>query len=189
MIKRIIIASVIYVPLLVIVVLNMHKFENGIFLIPIVSLMFGGFLVREIYLKVKGEFVEKNSTIHFTDTKPSNIENLNKISQRPFLLGLEKKLVSNYTFYFDENYFYVFNNEGKEEKFALTEITEFSRTSLSINKRRIWNIKLKRLNESELSFKFTGNYTIFNKNFKTFYDKLKSVNPAAVKSEWSSWKV
>ena len=55
---------------------------------------------------------------------------------------------------------------------------------MSINKIRIWQISVG-IEGAEAMFQFANNYTIWNKNFKEFYDKLSNKNSIAVKTKWS----
>lgn len=185
MVKRLIVISLAFSAVTILITLNMHKIDNAVFLIPIAGLIFGGLVMREIYAYMKKEFTQKNSEIHFTQSSTATVENIFKISKQPFLFGLEKKIVSEYEFYFDDHSFYVENKDGRQKKYDLSEIIDFKQTSLSINNRRIWQISLKRINESVLTFRFTSNYTLFNKNFKKFYDILSRVTPSIIKNEWS----
>ncbi len=115
---------------------------------------------------------------------------LNKISKRPFLLGLERKVISNSDFYFDNENFYAINEkENTKTVFKLAEIIELSKTSIKINNRRIWQVKVNQVNGKEITFRFAHNYTIWNNNFHLFYKKVKSINPSAIKSKWNLWTI
>lgn len=189
MIKRLIKFSLIFTVIVIFLSLNLDTFPDGILVLPLVSLIFAGLVGWEIYKKYKKEISGDNSNLKFTESINEIDSELKQISSQPFLFGLEKKFVDGYSYYFDENFLYVINKNKQQQKFDLKDITAFERTYFSINKRRIWKITVERTNESDLTYNFMSNYTIFNKNFKEFYESLKRLNPTAVKSEWTMWKI
>ncbi len=190
MLKRIIIISLIYTLIILILTLNMGQLVNSyIFLITASSLLFMGLLFREIFVRKKEEFKQKPNTIVYTKFQKSELESLKKISTKPFLFGIEKYLVSDGEFYFDDANFYAINKDSQKTVYKLTDITELSKTLSPINNRRIWQVKIKTANNREVVFKFAHNYTIWNKNFPLFYKKIKSINPDVVKSKWNLWNV
>jgi len=186
MIKRIIIYLIIYAVLLTTIVFTLSEMET-LFLLAIVisGLGFGAIITFEVYKKYIAGSKPKKYDLEFTH---SNVENLNKISQKPFLFGLEKKIISDGEFYFDDENFYVVNDNNETAKFDLNSITELSRTSVRINNSAIWQVKIND-SKGELIFKFAHNYTIWNKNFLLFYEKLKAINPSSIKSKLSLWKM
>ncbi|KFC22043.1 hypothetical protein [Epilithonimonas lactis] len=186
MIKRIILIAIFYVIIIVTATLAMDSTsDNYLIIILAAGLIFSVLIVRQIYKKYFMNFKPRNQNIVYGN---SNINNLNKISTSPFLFGLEKKLLSDDEFYFDNDYFYAINPENKTAKFNLKDITELSRTAININNRTIWQVKIKTENR-ELIFKFAHNYTIWNKSFLDFYNKIKALNPSAIKSKWSLWRM
>ena len=186
MIKRIIIYLIIYTILLITIVFTLSEMETFFLMAIVISgLGFGAIMIFEVYKKYIAGSKPKKYDLEFTN---SNIENFNRISQKPFLFGLEKKIISDGEFYFDDENFYVVNDNNETAKFNLNSITELSRTSVRINNSAIWQVKIND-SKGELIFKFAHNYTIWNKNFLLFYEKLKALNPSAIKSKWSLWKM
>ena len=186
MIKRIIIITIFYVFIIVTATLAMDSTsDNYLIIILVTGLIFSFLIVREIYNKYFVNFKPKDQNIVYGN---SNINNLKKISTKPFLFGLEKKLLSDDEFYFDNANFYAINRQGQAATFRLENITELSRTGVNINNRSIWQVKINAENK-ELVFKFAHNYTLWNKSFRDFYDKIKTLNPSAIKSKWSLWRM
>lgn len=184
MIKRIVILSVIYALLMVAVTLTMSKAgDTYIVILLVLGLIFSFLLIREIFKKYIVGFKSKNNQLDYISV---NHQGLHKISKKPFLFGLEKKIIDDHEFYFDDNYLYAVNSDHKAAQFSLKDITELSKTSIQINNGRIWQMKINN-NNNEVVFKFANNYTIWNKNFLTFYDKVKNINPSVIKSKWNIW--
>lgn len=101
---------------------------------------------------------------------------------------MEGRFISDESFYFDDDNLYIIAKNRKAVKVSFTQIAELKRTSININKIRIWQISV-RIEGLETLFRFTHNYTIWNGNFKEFYDKLSRENPMAVKMKWSYWNL
>lgn len=189
MIKRIIILALIYTIVILFLTLNMDKLGNlYVFLLLIFSIIFAIFIISFIYKKHLKGFKPKNSEILYSTPQTSDNQ-LKKISTRPFLFGLEKKFISDDELFFDEEHFYAVNNKNQKATFKLADITEISKTSLQINNRRLWQVKIKQDNGKEIVFKFAHNYTLWNKNFLDFYEKIKSINPTVVKTKWNLWSM
>ncbi len=166
--------------------LMMDTLDNNYVLTIIISgLIFSALTAREIYKKYMAGFKPKDQNITY---RYSTINHLVKISKKPFLFGLEKKVLSDDEFYYDSENFYAVNKDRQSAIFSLKDITELSRTSLYINNSAIWQVKIKNENK-ELVFKFAHNYTIWNKSFLDFYEKVKILNPSAVKTKWSLWRM
>ena len=188
MIKKIIISSLICVSLIFILTLKMEEIGNAyLFLICLISFAFAAFLIREIYKNYIADFKPKNSGIEYENSGDFFVENIKKISTRPFLFGLENKLISDNEFYFDDEHLYAINKNFQKAVFKLTDISELSKTTIEINNRRLWQVKIKPENESEITFKFAHNYTIWNKNFVLFHEKMMLINSAVVKTKWNVW--
>lgn len=184
MVKRIIILTAIYALLIAVVTLTMSQKDDTYLIVLLVSgLTFSFLLLREIYKKYIAGFTQKNNTLNYTSV---NSENLNKISRNPFLFGFEKRFIDGHEFYFDDENLYAITRDNKAAIFKLRDITEVSKTAITINNGRIWQIKISH-NHEEFVFKFAHNYTIWNKNFLTFYEKIKAINPSAIQSEWNVW--
>lgn len=189
MIKRIIIVSIIYVIFIVAISLNADKIgDYFVLLITISSLAFSVFLIREIYSKYSVDFKPKNNKISYSNSESTNFQ-LKKISTRPFLFGLENGLISDDEFYFDDENFYAVNKQFQKAIFKLSDITEISKTSMQINNRRLWQVKIKQGTADEIVFRFAHNYTIWKKDFYHFYEKIKLINPNAIKSKWNLWTI
>ena len=188
MIKRIIIISALYTLLMLILTLNMDQVgELSILWIVISSLVFFIFVFREVYRKyLVGNTSQKND-LKRIPLNNAELERLKKISTRPFFFGLEKKFIADDEFYFDDTNFYAITKDSNKTVFKLTDIIEISKTSIQINNSRIWQVKVKDENANEVIFKFAHNYTFWNKNFILFYEKVKRINPTAIKSKWSLW--
>ncbi|MBO0592887.1 hypothetical protein I2486_15895 [Cellulophaga sp. E16_2] len=108
---------------------------------------------------------------------------------KPFFFGLEKKIISKEEFYFDHENFYAMHQDLQKKAFKLSAITELKKTSIQITNRRIWQITIKETNNADVVFKFAHNYTLWNKNFALFHEKIKKINPEAIKSKWSLWSM
>lgn len=186
MLKRIIFLVLLYTTFLITIVLTMSSMDD-IYLIAIVvcSFIFAFLIGREVYKAYFLKFKPENQNISYQHSVPKE---LIKISKRPFLFGLEKKLLSDDEFYFDGENFYAINQENQAAKFNLKNITELSRTDIIINNSSLWQVKIDDGNR-EFIFKFAHNYTIWNKSFLAFYEKVKTVNPSAIKSKWSLWRM
>jgi len=186
MIKRIIAITIFYVIIIVTATLTIaSSSDNYLIIIVGFGIIFSLLVVREIYKKYFVSFKPKDQNIVYNDL---NVNNLNKISSRPFLFGIEKKLLSDDEFYFDNENFYAINQDNKTAKFNLKDIKELSRSGVKINNTNIWQVKINAENK-ELVFKFAHNYTLWNKSFFDFYEKVKTLNPSAIKSEWSLWRM
>lgn len=186
MIKRIILIVLLCAIFLVGITLTMSSMDNHYLIAIVISSFVVAFLIgREVYKKYFLDFKPKRQNINYNN---SSSNDLIKISTKPFLFGLEKKLLSDDEFYFDNENFYAINQENKTAKFDLKDITELSRTDVNINNRTIWQVKINAENK-ELVFKFAHNYTIWNKSFLDFYNRIKTLNPSAIKSKWSLWRM
>lgn len=148
------------------------------------GLIFGFLILREV-LKYFRIIKPRHYDLKYSET---SFNDLKKISQTPFLFGLEKKLISNLDFYFDDQYLYAANENNETAKFPLDNVTEISRTSIRINNSQIWQVKIKDDLEEKV-FKFTHNFSLRNQNFVDFYDKIKVINPTAIKSKWNLWRM
>jgi len=185
MVKRIILIVLLYALFITAYTLAMPQNSDAyIIVITISGLILGVLIIREIYRKYFAA-LSKNQNVTYSSSNP---EGLNKISGRPFLFGLEKKIISEDNFYFDNHFFYAVNKNNRTAKFRLRDITELSKTSYQINNSRIWQVKINDEGD-EVVFSFAHNYSVWNKNFLTFYHKLKEVNPSVIQSKWSVWSM
>jgi hypothetical protein len=146
-----------------------------IFTFGIISFVFYLFYIT-VKPKDEKSVIENNVSpegLDFTKVK--------RISSQVFTFGMQTKFVD---CYYDEEYLYVVKS-GMTAKFSLESITEIKRTSLSINKCRIWQVKVKDKEGKELMFDFRPFAMWGNKGFIAFLEKMKTVNRSAIKSEWS----
>ncbi|MCJ8152303.1 hypothetical protein MKJ01_00840 [Chryseobacterium sp. SSA4.19] len=186
MVKRIILYVFLYAVLITTLTLTMSQTgDTYLIIITLSGLVLGGLIVREVYKKYFTAAIPRNNNLEYGTF---NSGERYKISGKPFLFGFEKKIVSGDDFYFDDDYFYAVNKNQQAAKFDLKDITELSKTSYQINNSRIWQVKINNIGE-EVAFKFAHNYSVWNKNFLNFYNKLKEINPSAVQSKWSLWSM
>lgn len=188
MIKRTLLISCAYLTLLLVLTLNMEMLGNGyIFLVILISILFVMLLMKDISKKYRPALKPKNKPLNFDSSFNKNERNQKKISSRPFLFGLERKLISDGSFYFDDHHFYVVNKDSLKATYQLKDIIELSKTSVEINNIRIWQVKIKAADQPEVHFKFAHNHSLWNKNFYHFYEKINQINPRAIKSKWNIW--
>ncbi|RKE56573.1 hypothetical protein [Sphingobacterium detergens] len=141
-----------------------------------------------IFRKYTAGFKPKNNQISYEASTDLVGEEIRKISSRPFLFGLEDNLVSDEDLYFDDiNFYAIDNKQQRKAVFPLTDIIELSKTSITITNQRVWQVIINGADNHKIVFKFTHNYTLWNKDFVKFYKKIAQVNPAAIKSKWSLW--
>ena len=157
------------------------RLENNVFYMLFLSICFFIYMIWELFNYYNGDWKKNNEMLFNNLQEDIDIAQLKKISSRPFFFGLEGRFIS------DES-FYIIAKNRKAVKVSFTQIAELKRTSININKIRIWQISV-RIEGLETLFRFTHNYTIWNGNFKEFYDKLSRENPMAVKMKWSYWNL
>lgn len=187
MIKRILTGVFLYAAGSVVVILFVPPDTTAFIIsIAVTGLFLTAFVIHEVYKRYFTQVSSVSSPVlQYTDHPVSG---LYKISQKPFLFGLEKKIISGDELYFNTNSFYAVNKTRRAAIFSLHEITELKRTSIRINNNRIWQIKI--LHEGqEIIIKFTPAFSFWNKNFFNFYTRLKEINPTVIQSEWSLWKM
>lgn len=187
MIKKLLILSAFYAVATILVTMTMLNEESFMIILVSLNMLFATLIVYIIYKNFsrakQNVSTDLNPNSSFFDSKT-----VHKISQKPFLLGIEKRSISNEDFYFDQDYFYAVAPSGLFSKYLLTDIAELSGTATQINNSRIWQIKINRgLDLTE--YRFAHNYTIWNKNFYHFYVRMKEIKPEAVKSDWSLWRM
>jgi hypothetical protein len=143
-----------------------------------------------IFRSYSAGFKPKNNHIIYETSADLVGEKIRKISSRPFLFGLEDNLVSDEDLYFDDiNFYAIDNKQQRKAVFPLTDIIELSRTSMAITNHNVWQVIIHGADKHKIVFKFTHNYTLWNKDFVKFYEKIAQINPAAIKSKWSLWKM
>ena len=196
MIKKNLIPTAIYAALTVLITLTMLEEASFIFILIALNISFGIFILFTFYQNFRS--AKRNSILNNQNVpdERSTIERIRnfdgkdvlKISQRPFLFGLENRWISDHEFYFDQNFFYAADKAGTALKYPLTDITELSGTGTVINNNRIWKITLGTGSES-CEYHFAHNFSIWNRNFQNFYTTVKRIRPEAIKSEWSLWRM
>ena len=155
--------------------------------IVVFSLLLAFFIIRVVFSKYLSVSVPKNQ-VAYSDASGIDFSDLKKISAKPLLLGFESKFISDEELYFDAQYLYAVDQQKGIAKFKLDNISRLTRTSTQVNNHTVWQLDIEQ-SEKVVIFKFTHNYSIWNTNFKVFYDKLKEINPSVVKSNWSLWKM
>lgn len=193
MIKRILLLISAYAILTVVITVNFsqEKFYisilviiNTIFAVTILFLIYKYFRFSKQHILSDKKLFLRNDVVFANITFDNDI--LLKISQQPFLFGIEQKLIANKDFFYDKDYFYVIGQDGAVDAYRLEDISELSRTSTQINNSRIWQIKISVATET-VEYRFVHNFSIWNKNFLKFYNKVKQIRPEAIKSKWSLW--
>lgn len=185
MTQKIFIYSSIY--LIVILTLIFAFYDNvNLFIATVMPVSFA-FIVFMFVFVFRKSIKSKPQNNHqiFSDTATINTQNLKEITTRPFLFGIENKIISDENLFYNNDELVAINKQYEKAVFKLTEITELSKTGTQINNRRIWQIRINRENEPEVIFKFTHNYTILNKSFPEFIERMNQVNPKAVKTKFN----
>ncbi len=152
------------------------RLENNFFYMLFLSICFFIYMIWELFNYYNGDWKKNNEMLFNNLQEDIDIAQLKKISSRPFFFGLEGRFISDESFYFDDDNLYIIAKNRKAVKVPFEQITEIKKTSMSINKIRIWQISVG-IEGAEAMFRFANNYTIWNKNFKEFYDKLSNKIP------------
>lgn len=152
------------------------RLENNFFYMLFLSICFFIYMIWELFNYYNGDWKKNNEMLFNNLQEDIDIAQLKKISSRPFFFGLEGRFISDESFYFDDDNLYIIAKNRKAVKVPFERITEIKKTSMSINKIRIWQISVG-IEGAEAMFRFANNYTIWNKNFKEFYDKLSNKIP------------
>jgi len=196
MIKRILIPTLIYAVLTVVITLTLSQHQSFVTILVVLNSIYAVLILLTVlqHLKLAKQNISTDNghllAQYRIDVSGNFFETptLYKISQRPFLLGLEKRLVNNQDLYYDERFFYAVDKPGTVLRYPLADITELSRTSIQINNSRIWQVKIA-IGSEIMEYRFTHNFSIWNKNFLYFYNRLKQIKPQAIQSEWSLWRL
>ena len=140
MLKKIIIAILAYILGIVIIVILFRKERNVAFSVLFLSIVFSIYIIWEVFSYYKGEWNKNTDKIVFSNLqKDKDIAQLKKISLRPFFFGLESKAVSDESFYFDDkDLFYIVAKDGKAIEVPFDQITELKKTSITINRTKMW---------------------------------------------------
>ena len=184
MIKRIVVVFLVHI----LGIFILSRLGNNVSYMLFLSICFFIYMIWKLFNYYNRDW-KKNNEMLFNDLQEDiDIAQLKKISSRPFFFGLEGRFISDESFYFDNNNLYIIAKNRKAVKVPFTQIAELKKTAININKIRIWQIIIRK-EEVETLFRFAHNYTIWNKNFKEFYDKLSNKNSIAVKTKWSYWNL
>lgn len=194
MIKRMLFLTLLY---LVLTAVTTSTLSRQLF-IPILTatnIVFAVLLTLLIYNYFR--FLKQNTSVDNGQLLRNHIDNVNgildnkslfKISQKPFLFGLEEGLISNKNFYYNHDFFYAVDETGAVSTYDLTDIFELSATGSQINNSRIWQVKISEGTRT-VEYRFTHNFSIWNTNFLNFYRRVKKIRPEAIQSKWSLWKM
>lgn len=196
MIKRILILTLVYAVLTVIITLTLSQHQLFVTLLVVLNSIYAVLILLTVlqHFKIKNLNISTdngNLLAQYRIDVSSNFfetPTLYKISQRPFLFGLEKRLVNSQDLYCDERFFYAVDKAGTVLRYPLINITELSRTGIQINNSRIWQVKIS-MGSDIIEYRFTHNFSMWNKNFLNFYNKIKQIKPQAVQSEWRLWRL
>ena len=191
MIKRILLLAAIYAGATILLTVTISEKKSFITILVLLNMVFAVFFALAVYQyfrrlaqdnRPSAGASDRSNTVNFDSTS------VFKISRKPFLLGIEKSFVSQEDFYFDRDFFYAVDDGTSALKYPLSDIAELCSTSTQLNNSRVWKIKVYRGPEL-IEYKFTHNFSIWNKNFRNFYQRVKEIRPQAVTSEWSMWSM
>ena len=129
------------------------------------------------------------------------ISEVKRLSVRPFMFWLERFFISCESFWFDQDFIYVFSGQKLAARYKFEQILALEVTKIRINHARIWRIsfagdasELERgsTNEperdGEREYKFVPAASIFTPNFKEFLQILCEKNRGAIKTEPRFWE-
>ena len=162
MIRRVVIVFLVYI----LGIFILFRLEN-VFHIIFFSICFFIYMIWELFNYYNGDWKKNNEILFANLQEDIDIAKLKKISSRPFFFGLEARFISDESFYFDDNNLYIIAKNRKAVKVPFEQITELKKTSMSINKIRIWQISVG-IEGAEAMFRFANNYTIWKIFLKNF---------------------
>ena len=115
---------------------------------------------------------------------------IKRLSVRPFLLWLERFFISRESFWFDQNYIYVFRGQEFVAKYKFEQIAALEGTKTRINSARIWRICFAEEFEQDGSteYKFAPAISIFTLNFKEFLQILHEKDEDTIKTKPRFWE-
>lgn len=129
------------------------------------------------------------------------ISEVKRLSVRPFLFWLERFFISCESFWFDQDFIYVFSGQKLAAKYKFEQILELEVTKIRINHARIWRIRFasgaselergsanKPEQDGASEYKFAPAASIFTPNFKEFLQILREKNRGAIKTEPRFWE-
>ena len=124
-----------------------------------------------------------------------------RLSVRPFMFWLERFFISCESFWFDQDFIYVFSGQKLAARYKFEQILELEVTKIRINHARIWRIRFAggaselerggadRLEQDGASeYKFVPAASIFEPSFKEFLQILREKNRGAIKTESRFWE-
>jgi hypothetical protein len=158
-------------------------------ILVIAVLIFSQVIVFIILRKIYNAIFAPKRESSYSDATGLDFSKLKKISSRPFLLGLENKFIDEEELYFDDRQLYAVDRQIKLATFNLENIASLERTSVKINNRTIWKLNIDQADGQMVVFKFAHNFTLWNKSFPEFYELIRAINPQAIKSTWSVWRM
>ena len=129
------------------------------------------------------------------------ISAVKRLSVRPFLFWLERFFISCESFWFDQNFIYVFNGQKLAARYKFEQILELEVTKIRINHARIWRIRFaggaselergganKPEQDGVSEYKFVPAASIFTPSFKEFLQILREKNREVIKTEPRFWE-
>ena len=128
------------------------------------------------------------------------INEVKRLSVRPFLFWLERFFISCESLWFDQDFIYVFDGQKLAARYKFEQILALEATKIRINHARIWRIyfaggasELKRSSanrpeqDGAREYKFAPAASIFTPSFKEFLQILREKNRGAIKTEPRFW--
>jgi len=140
------------------------------FILAIVDFLSSIGILVIIFVFIKNRWKEANTDL--------DNGKLKQISVIPLFC---KSWVDKGTYYFDDDHLYFWGSQ-EEKKYLLKDIIEIKKT-IRINSIPIMRLTINN-NGEKFVLKFWPNVSIFNKNYIGFIDKIKSINPSAVKFKY-----
>lgn len=98
--------------------------------------------------------------------------------------GFFASSVTDVDIYFNERALCIVYPNQEKSIYNLSRILELKRTDVRIGNNNVWRIIVKG-EDKDITFKFTHNVRLWNKNFVEFHELLSSLNPEAVKTKWN----
>ncbi|PWA05125.1 hypothetical protein [Flavobacterium laiguense] len=148
-----------------------------IFILLLITLLV--FNIKRIFNYI--ENYKEQKEIDFKKRTNLDLWKLTKISGGIFMFGLDKYFVNKSDFYFDDKNLYLINYNKPVIKHSISDIIEVSKTSISLNDRKVWKIIINDLNEKKV-YKITTNDSLSNSNFSMFLDKVNENSNSIVDS-------
>ena len=131
----------------------------------------------------------------------NEISEVKRLSVRPFLFWLERFFISFESFWFDQDFIYVFCGQKLAARYKFEQILALEVKKIRINHARIWRIcfaggasELERSSadkpeqDGASEYKFVPAASIFTPNVKEFLQILREKNRGAIKTEPRFWE-